>query len=117
MSKKVAVVITDSDDETAPIVVARQFGFETTVLHHASAAAITQKADDCILFDWSPSAIKMNTALVREIRSVAASSIHTNWSFVEDAFRTLYGKETRLLRICRQAPPRVRLLLVYGGTR
>src|ERR1035437_6711156 len=72
MSEIVAVVVTDSDADTAPIVVAKRFGFELAVLRYPSIEAIAQRVPDLILFDWSPSALEKNTTLVREIRSAAA---------------------------------------------
>jgi predicted nucleotide-binding protein len=73
MSEKVAVVVTDSDDETAPALVAKRLGFEMAILRYPSIEAITQRVPDLILFDWAPSAVEKNTALVREIRSAAAT--------------------------------------------
>jgi predicted nucleotide-binding protein len=72
MSEKVAVVVTDSDNETAPALAAKRFGFEMAVLRYPSIEAIAQRVPDLILFDWSPSAVEKNTALVREIRSAPA---------------------------------------------
>ena len=72
MSEIVAVVVTDSDADTAPIVVAKRFGFELAVLRYPSIEAIAQRVPDLILFDWSPSAVVKNTTLVREIRSAPA---------------------------------------------
>jgi TIR domain/Pentapeptide repeats (8 copies) len=70
---KLAVVVSDSDDEPAAKFIAEHFGYKVFAPRKPSIEAIAIKLPDLILIDWSPGTIKVNSRLVERIRSTAAT--------------------------------------------